>query len=279
MYLKEYRDLLIQNSIDILLDQWTKLGVWISSERSFVSNSDPESAIAFSEFFTKYEGRLSKISETWSNNKDYINSARLKRIKKDLILSDLSISENIKAADKKEEYDKIIAKPNLENSENILLKLRMLFGPSTKAEIVYFLLFNEATNSNELAKKRYLNQRAVYTELEKLYKGSILIQRKTAREKIYSLKSDFKSLFVVKKEKLSAFWILLFSVFILKIIEKYKEFNEYILLSKIMDERLKILMILHNSGKCEIGDKSETARDFFCFIIKYYKYLIKNSAT
>ena len=73
MYLKEFKDLLIQNSIDILWDQWTKLGVWISSEKSFVSNSDPESAIAFSEYFTKYEGRLSKISASWSKNKNHNN--------------------------------------------------------------------------------------------------------------------------------------------------------------------------------------------------------------
>ena len=278
MYLKEFKDLLIQNSIYILWNQWTKPGVWISSEKSFVSNSDPESAIAFSEYFNKYEGRLSKISASWSKNKDYINSARLKRIKKDLILPDLSFSENIKAADKKDEYNKIIAKPELENPENILLKLRMLFGPTTKAEIVYYLLFNKESNSNELAKKRYLNQKAVYTELEKLHKGGILLQRKTAREKIYSLKSDFKSLFVVKKEKISVFWILLFSVFILKIIEKYGEYDEYIFLSKIMDEKLKILMMLHNSGKCEIEDKSNTAKDFFTFITKHYQFLIKNSA-
>lgn len=277
MYLREFKDLLIENSIEILWDQWTKLGVWISNDMSFASNSDPECTLAFSEYFSKYEGRLSKISKTWRENKDYINTARLKRIEKNLAFQSQSININIKVAEKKDDYNKIITGPDLEKPENILLKLRMLFGPSTKAEIVYYLFFNEETNSNELAKRRYLNQKAVYTELDKLNKGGILIQRKTARERVYRLKNDFRSLFKTKKEKLSSFWILLFSVFILKITEKYGDFDEYIFFSKIMDEKQKILMMLNNSGKYEIDDMEKTAEAFFIFITNYYKNLIKSS--
>ncbi|MDI9368783.1 MAG: hypothetical protein QM445_10620, partial [Thermotogota bacterium] len=137
MHPKSFRKLIVDNAVGMLWSQWVNLGAWSRAEQRVNSFSDPESAIAFSSYFCKYEKRLDKISLDWSKmNFQYINHSRLKRLRK-AVTDHVELPDNFYEVQAATTSSKYITEPNAKDMANLLVRLRLLFGSTTRADVIF----------------------------------------------------------------------------------------------------------------------------------------------
>jgi hypothetical protein len=268
---KEFKNKVIDSATSIIWNTWKELGVWINVSQEYPIYSDPESAIVFSNYFDSFEPRLLKISNDWqSYHANFVNKVRLKRLKRGLSkLYGISIQDKRTPSNFS---NKIIGDLDILKPDNILLRLRLVFGLSTKAEVIYYLLTHEKGNSNEIAIDRFLNQKAVYTELDKLYKAGVINEKRQKRERSFSLSQDFANLFFeVEIEPLSPVWLLVLSVYLLENTLKEKIIDDnYLVQSSFFDHKKQITDIIQRIGEYKIVISSKTAEDFYNSIFEYF---------
>lgn len=83
-----------------------------------------------------------------------------------------------------------------DNPENLIFKLRAMFGLNTRADLIGSLLFSESKNAYQLAKHLGFSQRAVLDSLETLVLAGVLVVRRDPRANVYFLsrKKEFFAL-------------------------------------------------------------------------------------
>jgi hypothetical protein len=73
---------------------------------------------------------------------------------------------------------------------NLGLQLRALFGVSSRAEVVLYLLTHEAAHPSQIAREAYYYERAIQNTLVDLSQSGVVQLRSAGREKHYWLKTD-----------------------------------------------------------------------------------------
>jgi hypothetical protein len=272
--LKEYKERIKENLIEIHWKQWSALGVssHIPPEDYWIIDVEPllSSTLAIG----LYDKRLlNSCVEWWLKNGDWVNYARLKRVLKVFVSPSANLKEPIlnpkvieilsdtikrlKPIAKKftdfdvsekipQEYEKafaafrirnIVKKIEITKPPSLLqLLLRGYFGIDAHVETFIYLLIHNTGNSNEIAKKIYHSQRNIYTILERWVKAGML----TKLDGVYSLnkKKDWFRILGLKKTIKYINWVRTFTFldsFLKAIsISKWAE-NEYSLSSKFRE--------------------------------------------
>jgi len=271
---KSFKTLIIDSAVGLLWDQWMNLGAWSKTGQSVKAFSDPESAIAFSSYFCKHEKRLEKISLDWSKeNLQYINHSRLKRLRK-VVTEHVQLPVDISEMHAASTSSKYITEPDAREVSNLLIRLRLIFGSTTRAEVIFHLLTTGSANSNQIANRRFLNQKAVLLELEKLAKAGVLVEKRSARERLFSVQRDFAGLFEFEIQSISASWFLLASLLILEecLTDELIE-DEYLVLSAFMDQKKRVSEYLQRAGECNLTLSGSTAYEFYESVTEYYRCL------
>ncbi|MFW6174100.1 MAG: hypothetical protein ACOC5T_10195 [Elusimicrobiota bacterium] len=271
---KEFRNTVIDCSIELLWNSWRNLGAWINVSQEYSIYSDPESSIIFSDLFGTYEPRLKVISNDWQiSYSSYVYQARLKRLKRELsrlmgFISTLQPEES-------KSVSKNIGSLNILNTFNLLPRLRLIFGLSSKAEVIFYLLTHAAGNSSQISRNRLLNQKAVYNELIKLSKANVIEEKSLGRERSFSLSESFSNLFLCEPETLSASWLLLLSAYLINNVLKDSIIdNEYLVFSSFMDHNKQINHLLQMVGDCKKFIKNNTAEELYYSVVDYYEGLL-----
>jgi hypothetical protein len=273
MHPKDFKNLVIDRALKLLWVEWMNLGVWSISEQSVRVFSDPESAIAFSEYFCKHERRLEKISFDWSKyNLQYINHSRLKRLRK-AVANQAKLPLNTYVGNSSA-ASKYITEPEARTNSNLLIRLRLIFGSTTRAEVIFHLLTEGSANSNQIASHRFLNQKAVLLELEKLGKAGLLLEKRSTRERLFSIRKDFAGLFEFEVQMINPSWFLLSSLLILEECLRDELIDdEYLALSALMDQKRRLSEYLQKAGDCNISLSGSTVDEFYRSVTDYYSCL------
>jgi len=271
---KSFKKLIIDNAVGLLWDQWMSLGARSKTDQLAKAFSDPESAIVFSSYFCEHEKRLEKISLDWSKeNLQYINHSRLKRLRK-VVTDHIQVPVDISEVHAVTTSSKYISEPDAREMLNLLIRLRLIFGSTTRAEIIFHLLTMGSANSNQIANRRFLNQKAVLLELEKLAKAGVLVEKRSARERLFSVERDFAALFEFEILPISPAWFLLASLLILEecLIDELIQ-DEYLVASALMDQKRKLCEYLQRAGECNLTLSGSTAYEFYESVTEYYRCL------
>ncbi len=274
MHPKSFKKLVIDNAVGILWSQWVNLGAWSRAEQTMKCFSDPESAITFSNYLCKHEKRLQKISLDWSVvNLKYINHSRLKRLRK-VVTDHIELPIDVSEVYAGTTSSKYITEPDARDITNLLIRLRLIFGSTTRAEVIFHLLTRGSANSNQIATHRFLNQKAVLLELEKLAKAGVLEEKRSARERLFSVQRDFDRLFEFEIQPISSPWFLLASLLILEecLRDELIE-DEYLVLSAFMDHKRRLSEYLQRAGSCKLPISGSTAYELYESVTEYYKCL------
>jgi len=274
MHPKSFKRLIVDNAVGMLWSQWVNLGAWSRAEQRVSCFSDPESAIAFSSYFCKYERRLERISLDWSKvNLQYINHSRLKRIRK-AVADHIELPDNVYEVQVATESGKYITEPNAKNMTNLLVRLRLIFGSTTRADVIFHLLTSGSANSNQIATYRFLNQKAVLLELEKLAKAGVLVERRSSRERLFSAQREFARLFEFEIQPISSPWFLLASLLMLEgCLRDELIDDEYLVFSAFVDQKRKLSDYLQKAGECNLTLSGSTADEFYESVTEYYTCL------
>ncbi len=78
-------------------------------------------------------------------------------------------------------------KPDLGNDANLFLRLRKLFGVTSRASVVGYLLLKGEGNSTRIAKAVHVNQRNAYGILEEMAEGGFLERWTGGREAVFRI--------------------------------------------------------------------------------------------
>jgi hypothetical protein len=73
---------------------------------------------------------------------------------------------------------------------NLILKLRALFGVSSRCEVIAYLLTHEEANPTAIASSAGYNSKTIYNTLNELHGSGGFNRRISGRETLYSLESD-----------------------------------------------------------------------------------------
>ena len=73
---------------------------------------------------------------------------------------------------------------------NLILKLRALFGVSSRCEVIAYLLTHEEANPTAIASSAGYNSKTIYNTLNELHDSGGFNRRISGRETLYSLESD-----------------------------------------------------------------------------------------
>ncbi|TYC00850.1 MAG: hypothetical protein FXF54_01630 [Kosmotoga sp.] len=270
---KEFRNTVIDRSIELLWNSWRNLGAWINVSQEYSIYSDPESAIVFSNYFDNFEPRLKVISNDWQiSYSSYVYQVRLKRLKSQL--SRLTGFMSTLQPEDSKSVSKNIGSLNTLNKFNLLPRLRLIFGLSSKAEVIFYLLTHEAGNSSKISRNRLLNQKAVYNELDKLSKANVVEEKRLGRERSFSLSKSFSNLFLSEPERVSVNWLLLSSAYLINNVLKDSIIdNEYLVFSAFMDHNKQINHLLQMVGYCRKFIKNNTAEELYNSVVSYYEGL------
>jgi len=274
MHPKSFKKLVIDNAVGILWSHWVNLGAWSRAEQTMKCFSDPESAITFSSYFCKHEKRLQKISLDWSIvNLKYINHSRLKRLRK-VVTDHIELPVDVCEVHAATTSSKYITEPDARDITNLLIRLRLVFGSTTRAEVIFHLLTRGSANSNQIATHRFLNQKAVLLELEKLAKAGVLVEKRSARQRLFSVERDFARLFEFEIQPISSPWFLLASLLMLEgCLRDELIDDEYLVFSAFMDQKRTLSDYLQKAGECNLTLSGSTAEEFYENVTEYYTCL------
>ena len=104
--------------------------------------------------------------------------------------------------------------PDLGNDANLFLRMRKLFGVTSRASVIGYLLLEGEGNSMQMSKAVYVNQRNVYGILSEMAEGRFLMQRSGKRESVFYLdREQWLDFFSVGKGLVYIGWAEIFSAF------------------------------------------------------------------
>lgn len=267
---KAFREMILETSVAVLWGQWQQLGAGLVSARRVNSYTDPEAALCFSEQFNQEEPRLKKVSSEWlTSNASLVNKARLKRLQEEVSDNSATWQQMMSSHVDRGSKSGYMREPDLSLQENLLLRLRMIFGCTSRAEAIFHLLTDGESNSNQISKARFLNQKAVYLELDRLSKAGILVEKPVGRGRQFSLTDDFSGLFGPAPRRVSVSWFMLASSFMLN--KCYSVFeDDYIIMSELFENKRVIADMLRKAWNCNISLQSITAESLFQSIVDYF---------
>jgi hypothetical protein len=226
--LKEFKEKLYNNLLEIHWKQWTTLGVssHVGPEKGWGIDLEPLIVSTFA--IGLYDRRLLSCCIEWLiKNGEWLNISRLKRISKifakplsesmapliapeipELIPQFINRFARTKVKSKKsdlstmegsmvKEYEPVfrafkvrgvVTEPRLQNVSLVQLLLRSVFGIDARTEILIYLLVHEAGNSNSISKEVFYNQRNVYTILERWAQAQMVTKISEGKATRYSLR-------------------------------------------------------------------------------------------
>jgi hypothetical protein len=235
--LKEFKERLYDDLIELHWKHWTALGVasHVKPEKYWIIDLEP--LIISTLTIGLYDKRLLSSSIEWLiRNGEWMNLSRLKRILKSFMepfpeMKELLITPEIfellvdtynKNARNKincrkvepygtednkiKEYKSvfnnfrvrgIVTEPKLRDPSLLQILLRGFFGIDAHVETLIYLLVNDGSNSNFIAKEIFYNQRNIYNVLERWKEVQIVAKIPGTKAASYYL--------IRKKELLSAF--------------------------------------------------------------------------
>ncbi len=144
-------------------------------------------------------------------------------------------------------------KPDMSNSVNLFIRLRKLFGVTSRASIFGYLLLKSDGNSMQISKAVNVNQRNVYHILNEMAEGEFLLQRSSGRESVFFINREpWLEFFGVGKDLLFIRWADIFSTFQF-LLEDWAEnrqaySSEYLAASRIRDNAPRLLKGLDMDG-------------------------------
>jgi hypothetical protein len=145
------------------------------------------------------------------------------------------------------------AKPDLSNDANLFLRLRKLFGVTSRASVFGYLLLKGEGNSMQISKAIYVNQRNVYGILVELAEGRFLQQWSGKRESVFSLdREPWLDFIGVRKDLVYIGWAEFFLAFQLLLDdwaanpEAYS--TEYLASSRLREKAPDLLRLLRDAG-------------------------------
>ena len=145
------------------------------------------------------------------------------------------------------------SKPDLSNDANLFLRLRKLFGVTSRASVIGYLLLKGEGNSMQISKAVYVNQRNVYGILGELAEGRFLLQWSGKRESIFSIDRElWLDFFGIQKGLTYIGWAELFLAFQLLLDdwvsspEAYS--TEYLASSRLREKAPDLLKLLRAAG-------------------------------
>ncbi|MDY6795768.1 MAG: hypothetical protein SWK76_10925 [Actinomycetota bacterium] len=144
-------------------------------------------------------------------------------------------------------------KPDMRNSANLFLRLRKLFGVTSRASILGYLLLKGDGNSMRISKAVNVNQRNVYHILNEMTEGEFLLQWSGGRESVFSIdREPWLEFFDIDKGLRFIRWADVFSTFQF-LLEDWAENGKaystaYLAASRIRDNSSKLLKGLDMDG-------------------------------
>ena len=125
-----------------------------------------------------------------------------------------------------------------------------------------------------LFRSRFLNQKAVLLELEKLAKAGVLGEKRSPRERRFFVQRDFAGLFEFEAPIINPPWFLLASLLILEecLSDELIE-DEYLVFSALMDQKRRLSDYLQKAGDCNLSLSGSTADEFYESVTEYYRCL------
>ena len=81
-------------------------------------------------------------------------------------------------------------RPDTMNRANTVIKLRMLFGISARADVVTYMLWGKPGNSTQIAKTVRFAQRGVYSILNELAESGFAVKAKSGQQDMYQIDQD-----------------------------------------------------------------------------------------
>ena len=145
------------------------------------------------------------------------------------------------------------AKPDLSNDANLFLRLRKLFGVTSRASVIGYLLLKGEGNSMQISKSIYVNQRNVYGILGELTEGCFLLQWSGKRESVFSIdRESWLDFLAVRKDLVYIGWAEFFLAFQLLLDdwaanpEAYS--TEYLASSHLREKAPDLLRLLRGAG-------------------------------
>ena len=104
--------------------------------------------------------------------------------------------------------------PDLSNEANLFLRMRKLFGVTSRASVMGYLLLEGEGNSMQISRALYVNQRNVYGILSEMAEGRFLMQRSGKRASVFYLdREQWLDFFGVGKGLVYIRWAEVFSAF------------------------------------------------------------------
>jgi len=146
-------------------------------------------------------------------------------------------------------------RPDLENPANMIIRMRMLYGASSRAEILTFLFAGQPGNSNEIARLIKYDQAGVYRELEKLVKAGMVNKHKNKRDANYWLdREKFAQSHAIEEEwPVFLVWADIYRAYylILKDIKEHPEEydNEFLAAERMRESTPEVVLLLRNAGE------------------------------
>jgi DNA-binding transcriptional ArsR family regulator len=145
--------------------------------------------------------------------------------------------------------------PDLENPANIMIRMRMLYGASSRAEILTYLFAGQPGNSHEIARRIKYDQAGVYRELEKLVKAGMVSKHKNNRDANYWIdRNKFAESLAIEGEwPVFLVWGDVYRAYylVLKDIQEHpEEYDDRFLAAERMRELTpEVVSLLRNSGE------------------------------
>ncbi len=144
-------------------------------------------------------------------------------------------------------------RPDLSNDANLSLRLRKLFGVTSRASVFGYLLLKGEGNSMQISKSIYVNQRNVYGILVELAEGHFLQRWSGKGESVFSLdRESWLGFLDVRRDLAYVGWAEFFLAFQLLLDdwaanpEAYS--TEYLASSRLREKAPDLLRLLRDAG-------------------------------
>jgi len=143
--------------------------------------------------------------------------------------------------------------PDLDNDANLFLRLRKLFGVTSRASVIGYLLLEGDGNSMQISRIIYVNQRNVYGILNEMAEGRFLLRRSSKRESVFYMDQEqWLDFFGVEKNLVYIGWVEVFSTF-QSLLEDWAEnkeaySTEYLASSRLRENAPELIERLSTAG-------------------------------
>jgi len=144
--------------------------------------------------------------------------------------------------------------PDLNNPANLLLRMRMMYGASSRAEILAYLFTGGPGNSHEIARRIKYDQAGVYRELERLVRSGVVSKHKGTRDSQYWMDTErFAAAHSLQRERpVFLVWGDIYHAYhlVLKDVRDHPEEydNAFLAAERMRDLTGEVLSLIRNAG-------------------------------